>query len=502
MKCDEEKPHCRRCKSTGRQCEGYTPVPASRRELLTALREHNNAGLETDGKLSLAPRAGNFLSSHEVSQFDFFRMVTSPSTNAFLGSEFWSRSVLQLSHVEPAIKHAVLALSSLHRKAETTDLESAESQGWHRQSLIQYGNAVNSTQRLLVRAQTSGSSSDRTLVLASSLVLTIFDNLVGQYKAAQMHLQSGLRLAAEINKNQRHILPTMETTHREVCDLLARMDLQALTFSDASAPYPIRDAPKFGCDIAIPDSFSDFNQARGYLVHIMRSILRLGFLQENHVALEDLLDGERDCGERLKKWQKNFNVFLTQIEDSNTFEKKDSWNNAIVLLLKLYQNIAAIVIEAGLYGEETRWDRFMNAFRAAVDGCDQIVRPVSGIPCSTDFQMEQGPLMPLFLCASRCRDPVLRRRAIAMMRSTSRVEGCWESRGTAAVAERVMEVEERYSPCEVVTNAEDIPASARVHLIMTKVNLEERKVELQLLQKQEGADDWGPWNTVEETVYF
>ena len=50
--------------------------------------------------------------------FDFFRKRTASQLSGFFDSDFWNRLVLQATHCEPPIRHAVLALGSLHEQFE------------------------------------------------------------------------------------------------------------------------------------------------------------------------------------------------------------------------------------------------------------------------------------------------------------------------------------------------------------------------------------------------
>jgi len=58
------------------------------------------------------------------------------------------------------------------------------------------------------------------------------------------------------------------------------------------------------------------------------------------------------------------------------------------------------------------------------------------------FTLDGCVLGPLFFVALRCRHKILRRKAIALLRLTRRLEGLWDSHFLAQVAERVMEIEE------------------------------------------------------------
>lgn len=60
------------------------------------------------------------------------------------------------------------------------------------------------------------------------------------------------------------------------------------------------------------------------------------------------------------------------------------------------------------------------------------------------FCLDLGFIIPLYTVASQCPDTALRRTAIALLRSTPRQEGLWNSEVVAKAAERILEIEERH----------------------------------------------------------
>lgn len=84
--------------------------------------------------------------------------------------------------------------------------------------------------------------------------------------------------------------------------------------------------------------------------------------------------------------------------------------------------------------------------------------------------LDTGVLGPLYLVALRCRDPVVRREAIALLGREGRKEGLWDSTLLARVAERVMGIEgdsrkagggERITDVDVVFDPEGCRAGVR-----------------------------------------
>src|SRR4051812_17128273 len=116
VKCDEGRPACYRCVSTGRTCDGYgiwggggttnshhkpftppdTPLDQKQTAQCTIVA----------GPLTPSPDAKDY--------FDWFKCRTAlklPGT--FRASGFWTTLLFQASFSEPAVLHAVLALSSV-----------------------------------------------------------------------------------------------------------------------------------------------------------------------------------------------------------------------------------------------------------------------------------------------------------------------------------------------------------------------------------------------------
>ena len=126
------------------QCDGYAcperfPKPGSAEcDSLTTLDHYNNSSnlcyhdlKHTDIKLFNNPNPTGLASEEERRCFNFFRSRTSVQMAGFFPSEIWDRLILQATHYEPAIKHAVLALGSLHERFENED-QSLQKQTWSR----------------------------------------------------------------------------------------------------------------------------------------------------------------------------------------------------------------------------------------------------------------------------------------------------------------------------------------------------------------------------------
>lgn len=131
---------------------------------------------------------------------------------------------------------------------------------------------------------------------------------------------------------------------------------------------------------------------------------------------------------------------------------------------------------------------------------EEIVAFISG---STDFDYQQtsfcldiGYIIPLSTVASQCQDVTTRRRAIALLRSTPRQEGLWNSLVVAKAAERILEIEEdegeQLMPC---TLGAALPTLSRPSTVL---QLDGRGVRLQY--SKAGQDNFGAISVVEEIL--
>jgi hypothetical protein len=136
VKCDEAKPSCYLCISTGRKCDGYGSNTEASPDLLIAF----------SGALSRSPSNGFLGNENERRSFYFFQQKTAPELSGFFGSDFWKGLLLQAALHEPSIRHAILALGSLHAKSEQDGrlLTQSHTNGWTDDfALNNYSQAIN-----------------------------------------------------------------------------------------------------------------------------------------------------------------------------------------------------------------------------------------------------------------------------------------------------------------------------------------------------------------------
>lgn len=161
-----------------------------------------------------------------------------------------------------------------------------------------------------------------------------------------------------------------------------------------------------------------------------------------------------------------------------------------VLQLHVLNTYVSLNLEQLLPYDRPHWNQFMPQFREMVVLGEKIVSSTSPNNGhggqATSFCSDMGYVIPLFTVASRCQDASTRRKAIALLRSTSRQEGLWNSLQIAKAAERIMEIQE--SASGEMQACIDGLNWARSSSIQPALELDARGGRLRYFREGEGAD--------------
>ena len=119
MKCDEGKPSCLRCTDTGRKCDGYPPILKTQRRSNVTINATADQGFMI--RKASSPAFEIFEDDVERRSFAFFKDRTLEEISGYFPSDFWERLVPLATFHEPALRHASVALASLHERFEKGD---------------------------------------------------------------------------------------------------------------------------------------------------------------------------------------------------------------------------------------------------------------------------------------------------------------------------------------------------------------------------------------------
>ncbi|GJD05296.1 C6 zinc finger domain protein [Colletotrichum higginsianum] len=202
VKCDEKRPCCSRCLSTGRKCDGYVSPPSGSHSWAQLLR---SAPPQKTIALTRLNRDGSAAVDRAAL---FYHRVAAPALAGCLSKTFWTTAVAQVALQEPVAGHAVLALSSIFESftegvpstmmtTTTTTTTTTTFAAWH------YGEAL----RLLRTTR------DRALVLFVCVLFIAIELLRKNAAAVVTHCRHGINILNEIRAEsgflRRHVVPVM-----------------------------------------------------------------------------------------------------------------------------------------------------------------------------------------------------------------------------------------------------------------------------------------------------
>ena len=267
MKCDEAFPTCLKCTKTGRKCEGYK------------LKEQDSLSL-VDCDILLDPITRLPFNvpcedEQERRAFQYFFTKTSAEIAGFLPSEFWTKLILQASHTDPAILHAVIALGSTHETYEGEAPGHLRRDGSAQQcfALEQSNKAI----RHLLEQSSAGIPRSGESVILACILFICLETFQGNHAAALAHLESGLNiLESWLHDDDEHqpVLspdyvsrPTRHFLEDELVPLFTRLDVQATTIS---TPRSLKEVGQY-CrkDPVMPTRFSSLSDAHNHLADLV-----------------------------------------------------------------------------------------------------------------------------------------------------------------------------------------------------------------------------------------
>ncbi|CEJ94620.1 hypothetical protein VHEMI10139 [[Torrubiella] hemipterigena] len=178
VKCDETRPSCTKCTSTGRKCGGYTHNEGPRDKTLVTIRP-----AETVSPVSVS--AG----SEDLHMFHMFRLDVIYQTSGLFDKPFWQVDILRAARERPAIWHANLAFAAIYRWRELrhSDQVNAEQKIYdlYAFSIKHYNAAIQGL--LSITKKTNQTVSDKETLLLTETLFVGLNAVQGNLTSAIAH---------------------------------------------------------------------------------------------------------------------------------------------------------------------------------------------------------------------------------------------------------------------------------------------------------------------------
>ncbi|KAF5238157.1 hypothetical protein FAUST_5671 [Fusarium austroamericanum] len=426
--------------STGRKCDGYQVSPAP-----------------STPPACLIP---TYTSHAEAKSLQFFIEKTLVNFQTFFPDNLWSTKILQVAHDQGCIKNGLMALSHFHRLYLTH-------QQWQKVDSVPALKHYNFAIRELLSP--SPDVQGHVLVL-SCLIFICIELLQGNTESAISLFKYGCSMIQQHRKNSPRFKAKdgpksdIEETLNLAEACFKRIAVQFLTLmSDNDSTLWFLFYNTFGSSLTLREnSFTCLADAREALLDILVDQASPGLKGK---SARDIMAHSA----KVTRWGELFDALL--LRQTNSGSPPTDSDSRTIALLQVHRKYSEINVAKYIHGQGDPcfWDKFTTEFNEIVDhaataaGIDQNHAKRNWDTESSPkayFHIDIGFTSVLISVIARCRDPFVRRRAIAVMLTDRVQEGAFNGSQSARVAARVMELEETRSGKEVKCSS-DIPHEAR-----------------------------------------
>ncbi|KAB8606239.1 hypothetical protein FH972_025869 [Carpinus fangiana] len=482
VKCDRTRPECRQCLHAGRGCDGYAvqhkpkkrqftfkvaqwsprprspkshpPSPKPKRLSLSSASSSSSppppsrrkdaiVAVTSSKPLEFAPFS--CLSSTPMSFFvdgepftmkalEYFWLRTVPSMSGPFHDDNWVQPLVRFSTTLRPVFHACAAVSMFHRlsHAALRAPDDPDETTLRDQALRHYVAGLRETQ---VIVHTGAMSRFPMKVLC--ILFTLAESLQGHRASARSHFTSSLALQNVVVAGDLRSVPTKE--ERSLDAALFHIGIAQTTYGrPRGAPFPSITLPPETARQAEGDCILS---ARDSLFTIVASILalvreqyflRLGLFPET----APFCTTPQEARDRLANWLSTNDTLLRDPKYTSP-----AGHFASNILLAHYHT-SSLFLETMNTSTQTVFDDHTPRFNAILA---QLTPLLSGTPPASNpiSLTDTGTIALLFLTATKCRHPRVRRHAVSLMHHAPEREGMWDRTQAAIVASAVIRQEER-----------------------------------------------------------
>ncbi|KAI0885898.1 uncharacterized protein GGS22DRAFT_200036 [Annulohypoxylon maeteangense] len=454
VKCDESFPSCKRCLSTGRICEGYGIWGGGTRSNPTSSISPHTKSLE---KVIFAPTPIKTATKEESRYLEWFTHRSAFKLPGIFRLELWDKLVFQAASTEPAVRHAILALGSAHKREGRANI-SAPGSALDKEehfTLQHYSKAIT---HLQPHFSARDNSSIR-VGLLTCLIFVIMELIRGHWKTAIAHLQSGLKLldefqarSSEVDGYSLFLEPCHASVDSWIIQAFIRLDVQTKLMGQNSHSLNMIHED---CNSEIPIhnlTFQSVHEARQHLDRLLGQILYLSHEYRSQVGyqvkinLQRFLIRQRRIEAKLGSWYqayKNLKAVLAA--------EKISTTTIAFTILYLYYLMAGIMVDTCLRpADQLRYDIHTTSFLLMMEQLKLLRYLTSSAPLDKELHLpnmtntisDLGAFPALFCVAIKCRVSWIRHDAVGFLKNLAHNEGIWNGPLIASIADEVVRIEE------------------------------------------------------------
>lgn len=377
----------------------------------------------------------------------YFCVRGSHDIAGFVGTDFWTKTVLRESRDNCIVRAALVALSSLQLEYTTTSSTSgyvttARAYAAKPETVMQYEKAVR-----LLRKRLTFSASNASMVktaIICSVLFYAFETALGHSHTAALHINNGLQMAASYRDSLAVSSIHSDDDLPNLAMILERLDLQACLYDTNRiiAPPLLPEYEDKVAWILQRDVFLGLEDANTALIKIQICLVRflITFQHCNFELLESIPScalQQRDIlAGQLAMWKDKFARF-TSTKDVANDHRTACASATILVQFHICQMLLSGTISPGA-----------DMFRQSPNGpASFILHAISQIlhlggqnnhsKTQRSFSLETSVVAPLFMLAMKCSDESVCSKALHLLTSLNRREGPYDAQNMADIITRL-----------------------------------------------------------------
>ncbi|GIC91866.1 uncharacterized protein Aud_008320 [Aspergillus udagawae] len=407
--------------------------------LLADLREFEESSVEKKSLVVADALALVASARRERRAFAYYFQYAAASIGGGLDVDFWRTIVPQVCRSEPAVWDALIAVSSLvespNPEQDLVSLRRDHSRFLNqsqRDALEWYSRSVSAVRRGIERG-----TIDTFVGLITCILFICIEALLGGMEEALRLYSQGVQLILAC----RTMTATKTSILRDtIIPIFVR--LGAVTLSAGALVSSLLQET----DLASTHEFVSLKSAREAIVILAIEIPLFEsaceeYLIKSHACCisREMMDQRRTLSVRLRSW---YTAFTNSMKSRCT---KDPAQASTGALLLAYHEMLFVMLGVCRSPSRITTDDYLQNFQTIIE---QSSIALSGSArhdgTQPPFTFELSVGLPLWFTCVRCREPTIRRTALALLRQSHQVEGLYKRDLGATMGERIMTLEEMY----------------------------------------------------------
>lgn len=392
MKCDEGKPSCHRCTSTGRKCDGYG---------LTAV---------TSSGVSILPvlTGGSDAESQAIYQF---RTRIAPLLASPFDVKFWTHDVLQSAESFIPVRHALAGLASAYQKSVLLDTHSPTCDQF---IFRQYDKAIR-TLYLCFQDGKILSTSQRSAVLVANFLFMLLCSLQGLREETIVHLRNGLALIQQWEMDLRISKNDPSTGLMiDISRLYIRLDTQSRVICQDDV------APPFSQVRLMPSP-----QEEQQTFSVCQALTQL---ESIHNKVLQLLDTQATQHLKLSYYK---HLWLWDLRFEHLASTTNHHNH--ITALRMRREVVRVTLLIKFDNPSTGWCTDTRC-KSILNLAHQLIKVLGLESDQVGYHLASGLVEALYFVAVNSKDWDLRQQAIDTLRRYRFIDGIWGSGAAADLA--------------------------------------------------------------------